>query len=67
MGPLGPEGQMPPEARTFLEGILSEAGQSREVWCYEGMLDELYSRLDVAMFAAILEHLPGKHLEFFLI
>jgi hypothetical protein len=58
--------EVPAEVRIILEEVLWEWGQQTDdKGMREEMLEDLYERLGVAMFAEILTHLRGKHLAAF--
>lgn len=58
---------IPPEIRSFLEGILTEAQMlSLDDEMKEEMLKELYARLDNYLATVILENLPAEHYEEFI-
>jgi hypothetical protein len=58
--------QISAEVMIILDEVLREWGQQMDdEGMREEMLEELYERLDVAMFAEILTHLSGKYLAAF--
>lgn len=59
--------QIPAEVRTFLEGLLSDAGMtSLDEGMKEEMIKELYVRLDNFITASLIDKLPPEHLEAFI-
>lgn len=58
--------QIPPEIRTFLEGLLQDAGMTTlDDQMREEMIKELYARLDSFITSVIMENLPPEKLEEF--
>ena|SRR3990167_4348434 len=57
---------IPPEIRTFLESILEEAHVTKiDEKLYDGMIAELFARLDSFMLTRIADSLPTPQLEEF--
>lgn len=58
---------MPPEVRTFLEGILQDANMtSSDEQMHEEMLKELFARFDNYMTSSIVENLKEEDMEEFI-
>lgn len=61
-----PVAQRPPDLRTYLEGILADAGMTDlTADLREGMIQELARSLNVFMISEILEHMPARYHEAF--
>src|SRR3989344_268045 len=59
--------QIPPDVRSFLEGLLTDAGMtSLDDEMREEMLKELYGRLDNHLSATIIDNLPPENLDEFI-
>lgn len=59
--------EIPDEVRTYLEGILQDAGMtSLDPQMHEEMLKELYARLDNHLTSVIAQNMPPEHLEEFI-
>lgn len=58
--------QIPPEIRSFLEGLLEDAGVKAEGEMKEEMLRELFQRLDTYIITSIVEKLPPENLDEFI-
>lgn len=59
--------QIPAEVRSFLENLLSEASvSSLDGKMHEGMIQELYVRLDNFIASTIIDNLPPEHLNEFI-
>ena len=59
--------QISPEVRSFLEGILADAGMtSLDEAMKEEMITELYARLDNFIASNIIENLPPEEVENFI-
>lgn len=57
--------QIPPEMRTFLEGLLDDAGMNVPPDLKEEMINDLYARLEHKLVAAAAEKLKPEDLEEF--
>lgn len=59
--------EIPSEVRTFLEGLLTDAGMTTLDEGMRGeMVKELYARLDNYMTSVIVDNLPAEHLDAFI-
>ncbi len=59
--------QIPPEVKSFLEGILQDANMvTLDDQMKEEMVKELYVRLDNFITAAIVDHMPADKVEEFI-
>src|ERR1035437_10931160 len=57
---------IPPEVRSFLEGILKDANMTTlDESMREEMINELFARLDAYMASVIVDNLPAENLEEF--
>ena len=52
--------QIPQEIRSYLEGLIADSGLLVEEDTKEGVLQELYARLDNFLASAILENIPEE-------
>lgn len=58
---------IPPEVRTFLEGLLADAGmKTLDEGMKEEMVKELYARLDNFLTSTIIDNLPPENIEEFI-
>lgn len=65
--PVQPKLEIPTEVRTFLEGLLNDAGMTTlDEGMHEEMVKELYARLDNYMTSVIVDNLPAEHLDAFI-
>ena len=59
--------KIPPEVKTYLEGLLADAGMSfTDDQMKEEMVKELYARLDNYVASIIVDYLPSEHYETFI-
>ena len=59
--------EIPPEVRSFLEGLLSDANMTTlDDAMREEMINELFARLDSYMTSVIVDKMPPEHLEDFI-
>src|SRR5438105_4710487 len=58
--------QIPQEIRGFLESLLSDSGMVLDDETKEGMLKELFARLDSYLTSVIVEKLPTDDIEAFI-
>ncbi len=64
---MNEEIKIPDEVRTFLEGLLSDAGMTTlDDQMKEEMIKELYARLDSFITSSIVANLPPEHLDAFI-
>lgn len=62
-----PQLVIPAEVRTFLEGLVNDAGMTTlDEGMREEMVKELYARLDNYMTSAIVDNLPAEYLDAFI-
>ncbi len=61
------ETQIPQEVRSFLEGLLQDAGMTfTDNEMKEEMIKELYARLDNYIASVVVDYLPPEHFETFI-
>lgn len=59
--------QIPPEIKTFLEGLLQDAGMlNLDESMHQEMINELYARLDNFIASTIIDNLPAESVEEFI-
>lgn len=58
--------QIPPEIRSFLESVLTDANMTLDEVTKEEMIKELYARLDSYLTTVIVDNIPAEHLEAFI-
>ena len=59
--------EIPSEVRTFLEGLLQDAGMTTlDDQMREEMVKELYARLDSYITSVIVDNLPAEYLDAFI-
>ena len=58
--------QVPPEIRSFLEGLLQDANMVLTDDLKEEMIKELFARLDSYLTTVIVDNMPAEHLEAFI-
>ena len=58
--------QITPEVRSFLDGLLEDAGMNFEPEMKEQMIKELFARLDNHIISVIVENMPPENLDEFI-